>query len=54
MLTMEEKTRFLEEALREKYVLMFEHDPVIECATLIQTERGIRTGATGKLREMLG
>jgi glyoxylase-like metal-dependent hydrolase (beta-lactamase superfamily II) len=54
LLTMEEKTRFLEEALREKYVLMFEHDPVIECATLIQTERGIRTGATGKLREMLG
>jgi glyoxylase-like metal-dependent hydrolase (beta-lactamase superfamily II) len=54
LLTMEEKTRFLDEALREKYVLMFEHDPVIECATLIQTPRGIRTEATGKLHEMLG
>ncbi len=54
LLTMEEKTRFLAEALREKYVLMFEHDPAVECATLIQTERGIRTGTTGKLREMLG
>jgi hypothetical protein len=31
---------------------MFEHDPAVECATLIQTDRGIRTGATGKLREM--
>jgi glyoxylase-like metal-dependent hydrolase (beta-lactamase superfamily II) len=54
LLTMEEKTRFLAEALREKYVLMFEHDPAVECATLVQTDRGIRTGATGKLREMLG
>jgi glyoxylase-like metal-dependent hydrolase (beta-lactamase superfamily II) len=54
LLTMEEKTRFLDEALREKYVLMFEHDPAIECATLVQTPRGIRTEATGKLHEMLG
>jgi hypothetical protein len=33
---------------------MFEHDPAIECATLMQTPRGIRTEATGKLREMIG
>jgi len=53
LLTMEEKAHFLEEALRENYLLMFEHDPVTECATVTQTEKGIRIGAKGKLQEML-
>jgi glyoxylase-like metal-dependent hydrolase (beta-lactamase superfamily II) len=52
--TMEEKKHFLEEALRENYLLMFEHDPVVECATVTLTEKGIRLGNTGTLQEMLG
>lgn len=40
--TLQEKKSFLSEALQESYVLFFEHDPVHECCSLEQTEKGIR------------
>lgn len=40
--TLNEKKMFLKEALAGDYILFFEHDPVHECCTLQQTERGIR------------
>ncbi len=40
--TLNEKKTFLTEALENDYILFFQHDPVIECCTLQQTERGIR------------
>jgi glyoxylase-like metal-dependent hydrolase (beta-lactamase superfamily II) len=40
--TLLEKKAFLEEALANYYVLMFEHDPSIAFCTLHKTERGIR------------
>lgn len=40
--TLYEKKSFLNEALEKEYILFFEHDPVHECCTLKQTERGIR------------
>ncbi len=42
LLSMEEKTNFLREALDKNYTLFFEHDPRIECGSLVQTEKGIR------------
>ncbi len=42
LLTMNEKKLFLEEAVEKDFVLFFEHDPTIECCTLVQTEKGIR------------
>ena len=42
LLTMVEKEQFLKEALEQDYILFFEHDPVYECCTLQQTEKGIR------------
>lgn len=39
---MEEKQRFLEEAVERKYVLFFEHDFYTECATVQNTERGVQ------------
>ncbi|MES2429899.1 MAG: MBL fold metallo-hydrolase [Bacteroidota bacterium] len=42
MKTLEEKKRFLQQALKNDYILFFEHDPVNECCTLQMTERGIR------------
>lgn len=42
LLSMEEKDKFLKEALAKNYTLFFEHDPITECGSLIQTERGIR------------
>jgi glyoxylase-like metal-dependent hydrolase (beta-lactamase superfamily II) len=40
--TMHEKKSFLSEALAHDYVLFFEHDPINECCTIHQTEKGIR------------
>ena len=40
--TLQEKTDFLQEAATNHYVLLFQHDPVHECCSLHQTEKGIR------------
>jgi glyoxylase-like metal-dependent hydrolase (beta-lactamase superfamily II) len=40
--TLHEKKSFLKEALEGDYILFFEHDPLYECCTLQQTEKGIR------------
>ncbi len=40
--TLEEKKRFLKTALKNNYILFFEHDLKNECSTLQMTERGIR------------
>lgn len=40
--TLNEKKSFLKEAVKNEYILFFEHDPQYECCNLHQTERGIR------------
>ncbi len=40
--TLNEKKSFLTEAVANDFILFFEHDPLIECCTLQQTEKGIR------------
>lgn len=50
--TLNEKKAFLKEALEGDYILFFEHDPLYECCTLQQTERGIRPKEFFKLDEM--
>jgi glyoxylase-like metal-dependent hydrolase (beta-lactamase superfamily II) len=52
LVSMEEKEKFLNEAVDNNYVLFFEHDPVNECCTLIRTDRGIRADKTFKLSEI--
>ena len=52
LITLNEKKSFLTEAVNNNYILFFEHDPVNECCTLIQTEKGIRSDVTFKLSEM--
>lgn len=42
LLTMPEKTKFLETALAEDWLIMLEHDPHHELLTLERTDRGIR------------
>jgi glyoxylase-like metal-dependent hydrolase (beta-lactamase superfamily II) len=53
LLTMAEKERLLIEAAAGNWVLVFEHDPVTEAATVEQTERGIRIRERGTLAELL-
>ncbi|MEO5564995.1 MAG: MBL fold metallo-hydrolase [Chitinophagaceae bacterium] len=50
--TLQEKKSFLKEALDGDYILFFEHDPMYECCTLQQTERGIRAKEFFKLGEV--
>jgi len=40
--TLNEKMSFLTEAAENDYILFFEHDPVNECCSLQQTEKGVR------------
>jgi glyoxylase-like metal-dependent hydrolase (beta-lactamase superfamily II) len=47
--TLTEKKVFLNEAVAKNYVLFLEHDPINECCTLQQTEKGVRLAETFKL-----
>ena len=51
--TLKEKKSFLEEAAANDYILYLEHDPINECCTLQQTEKGIRVKDTFSLAELL-
>ncbi len=53
LLTMQEKEAFLIEAASNNYILFLEHDPIHECCTVKQTERGIRLDQTFALKEIL-
>ena len=50
--TLQEKKRFLQEAVEKNYILFFEHDPINECCTLQATEKGIRVREIFKLDEL--
>ena len=50
--TLNEKRNFLNQAVKEDYILFFEHDPQYECCNLQQTERGIRPKEFFKMEEM--
>ena len=50
--TLHEKKSFLQEAATNDYLLFFEHDPVHECCSLQQTEKGIRAGNYFRLEEL--
>ena len=50
--TLEEKKAFLTEAVKNNYVLFFEHDPLHECCDLMVTDRGIRPANYFKLSDL--
>jgi hypothetical protein len=50
--TLHEKKSFLTEAVKNDYILFFEHDPVNECCDLQQTEKGIRPKNFFRLAEL--
>ncbi|MDB5012759.1 MAG: fold metallo-hydrolase [Daejeonella sp.] len=52
MQTLKEKQFFLQEAYDNDYILFFEHDPTIECATLQKTDKGFRLKETFKLSDL--
>lgn len=54
LVTMNEKEAFLNTAVNENYIVFFQHDPVNECATLQQTEKGVRLLETMPLASAIG
>ncbi|CAN5278970.1 MBL fold metallo-hydrolase [soil metagenome] len=50
--TLTEKKKILNEAADKNYVLFLEHDPINECCTVQQTEKGVRLKETFKLSEI--
>jgi glyoxylase-like metal-dependent hydrolase (beta-lactamase superfamily II) len=52
LLTLKEKQAFLEEAVRENYLLFFEHDASNECCTVKMTDKGVRVDQTFRLDEL--
>ena len=53
LLTMTEKEHLLTEAAVNNWVLVFEHDAVMEAASVEQTERGVKIRQRGTLAELL-
>jgi glyoxylase-like metal-dependent hydrolase (beta-lactamase superfamily II) len=54
LITLEEKIKFLKQAVEEEYVLFFEHDSVNECCTLRNTEKGVRVDKIFNFTEAFG
>jgi glyoxylase-like metal-dependent hydrolase (beta-lactamase superfamily II) len=50
--TMQEKKSFLSQAVRDDFILFFEHDPLTECCRVKKTEKGIRSSEKFDLREV--
>lgn len=50
--TLKEKKDFLTESLQNDYILFLEHDPINECCTLQETDKGIRVNDTFKLSDI--
>ncbi|TAE30791.1 MAG: MBL fold metallo-hydrolase [Cytophagales bacterium] len=53
LLTMDEKTRILQQAAAENWVLVFQHDPLVEAATVEMTEKGVRLKDKGPLQAFM-
>jgi glyoxylase-like metal-dependent hydrolase (beta-lactamase superfamily II) len=53
LLTLEEKTAFLQEAANNEYILFLEHDPEHECCTVKHTDRGVRLAESFLLADVL-
>ncbi len=51
LITMTEKEKFLDEAVKNNYILFFEHDHVNECCTVKQTEKGVRVNQTFRFED---
>lgn len=50
--SLNEKKSFLQEAASNDYLLFFQHDPLIECCSLQQTDRGVRNKENLKLSDI--
>ena len=53
LLTMEEKNKILKLAAENNWILMLEHDPLIEAISLINSEKGVKIKDRGSLTDFI-
>lgn len=53
LISMDEKIEFLNLAAAENYLLLFQHDAINECCTLISTEKGVKVKETGVINNFI-
>jgi glyoxylase-like metal-dependent hydrolase (beta-lactamase superfamily II) len=53
LITLKEKEEFFDEAIKNNYILFFEHDIYYECCTLKMTEKGPRADKTFRLKDIV-
>ena len=54
LITLEEKEKFLTNAVKNEFVLFLEHDSVNECCLLQDTDKGIRLKSTHTFQDIFG
>jgi glyoxylase-like metal-dependent hydrolase (beta-lactamase superfamily II) len=54
LITLEEKEKFITNAVKNEYVLFLEHDSVNECCLLQDTDKGIRLKSTHTFQDIFG
>ena len=52
LITMDEKAKFLNDAVENQYYIFLEHDPVNQLCTVKHTEKGVRLDQTYKFNEV--
>ena len=52
LITMSEKEKFLNNAVKNEFILFLEHDSANECCTLQMTEKGVRLAETFRFNQM--
>ncbi len=53
LITMIEKEKFLLEAAENNYIIFLQHDPINECCTVQQTDKGVRLKETFRLADII-
>ena len=53
LITLKDKKRFFEDAVKNNYTIFFEHDLYNECCNLIETEKGVKVNETYTLKDFL-
>ena len=53
LITLKDKERFFEEAIKENQILFFEHDLYNECCSLEKTEKGVKVENTFTLEDFI-
>jgi len=52
LVTLEEKEKFLTTAAEKNYLFYYEHDPLVECTSLLKTEKGFRAGESLNISDL--